>query len=223
MDNIYRSELDIIKQQGYEFEQTWQVVDMFEKKVAEFFGAPYGIAVDSCTHALELSLMIVNQPQVTVTVPVYTYMSVPMMLQHMGQSWQFRDVKWEHFYQLDPLPVIDAAWLWQRNSYRPGTFTCVSFQHKKHLPIGRGGIILTDNLDHYNRLQKLCRDGRDRTRIWANDDITEIGYHYYMTPDDAARGILLFDYLHDKVMEHKNWTDYKALTDYTVFGNSVLI
>jgi hypothetical protein len=64
----------------------------------------------------------------------------------------------------------------------------------------------------------MVRDGRDRELLWVNDDISEIGYHYYMTPEDAARGILLFDEL-SMVAPDKTWTwqDYKPLTEYTVF------
>jgi len=35
---------------------SFEVVSEFEKKVAEFFGSPYAIAVDSCTHGIELCL-----------------------------------------------------------------------------------------------------------------------------------------------------------------------
>lgn len=223
MNSIHRPELDQIKSQGYKFDSTWQVVDTFEKKVAKFFGAPYGVAMDSCTHALELCVRICGKPQQLINVPVYTYMSVPMMLEKLGQPWQFDSIKWDPYYYLDPLPIIDAAYHWQQNTYVAGTLMVISFQYKKHLPIGRGGIVLTDNKNHYDRLQKLCRDGRDRTLAWSNDDITEIGYHYHMTPEDSARGILLFDQLHDKPVDLKNWTDYKPLTEFSVFKHKKVI
>ena len=35
---------------------SFEAVSKFEKKVAEFYGAPYAVAVDCCTHALELCL-----------------------------------------------------------------------------------------------------------------------------------------------------------------------
>lgn len=218
--SITRSELDLLRQAGYEFTQTWQVVDLFEKKVAEFFGAPYGVATDCCSHAIELSLRVLEQPKTQVSIPVHTYMSVPMTVEKIGQPWRFVDIPWENEYRLDPLPIVDAARAWQANSYQQGTLTCLSFQFKKHIPIGRGGMILTDNLEHYNRLQRMVRDGRDRALLWIEDDITEFGYHYYMTPEDAARGILLFDELKlaptDKTW---GWQDYKPLTEFTVFKN----
>jgi dTDP-4-amino-4,6-dideoxygalactose transaminase len=219
-----RTELDQLQAQGYKFDQTWQVVDLFEKKVAEFFGAPYAVATDCCTHALELSIRLLDQPTASVQVPLHTYMSVPMMLEKIRQPWQFVNKPWQDQYYLDPLPVIDSARTWKQNSYISDTLMCLSFQFKKHIPIGRGGMILTDNPTHYNQLQKLVRDGRDRTLLWTEDNVDCIGYHYYMTPEDAARGILLFDQLHavdpGRVW---GWQDYKPLTEFSVFKNHPLV
>jgi dTDP-4-amino-4,6-dideoxygalactose transaminase len=219
-----RTELDQLQAQGYKFDHTWQVVDLFEKKVAEFFGAPYAIATDCCTHALELSLRLLDQPTTAVQVPLHTYMSVPMMLEKIRQPWQFVNKPWQNQYYLDPLPVVDSARVWKQNSYVSDTLMCLSFQFKKHIPIGRGGMILTDNSTHYNQLQKLVRDGRDRTLLWTEDDVECVGYHYYMTPEDAARGILLFDQLHAADSARTwGWQDYKPLTEFSVFKNHPLV
>ena len=40
--------------------------------------------------------------------------------------------------------IIDAAVHWESDSYVPGTYMCISFQFRKHLSLGRGGIILFD-------------------------------------------------------------------------------
>ena len=34
----------------------FNVVTEFEKEISDFFGDPYAVAVDSCTHGIELSL-----------------------------------------------------------------------------------------------------------------------------------------------------------------------
>ena len=34
----------------------FDTVTEFENKIAEFYGAPYAIAIDSCKHGLEISL-----------------------------------------------------------------------------------------------------------------------------------------------------------------------
>ena len=44
----------------------FEIVKKFERSIASFFGAPYAVAVDSCTHGIELSLryMKVNKIKV---------------------------------------------------------------------------------------------------------------------------------------------------------------
>jgi len=39
---------------------SFQAVTDFENKIAKYFGAPYGVAVDCCTHAIELCLRFKN-------------------------------------------------------------------------------------------------------------------------------------------------------------------
>lgn len=219
---IFRTELEQIRSLGYSFEHPWQVVDQFEQKIADFFGAPYAVATDSCTHALELSFLITACRNQTVEVPVHTYMSIPMMLTKIGQPWKFVEKFWNDSYRFDPVDIVDAAFSWQPQSYKAGSLTCISFQQKKHLPIGRGGIILTDNKTHYDRLQRLCRDGRDRKLLQTEDNIQEVGYHYYMTPEDAARGILLFDQYSQQPPVIKSWQNYRVLTEYDVYADHVV-
>ena len=140
-----------------------------------------------------------------------------MMLDKIGISYAFNDNKWSKSYAIEPTNIYDAATLWEPNSYTPGTLACISFQHKKHIPIGRGGMILLDNLTQYRRLQRMSYDGRDRSKNWHNDNVQEIGYHYYMTPDDAARGIILFNHLKDNPAQISTWQDYKDLTTIDYF------
>jgi hypothetical protein len=220
--SIIRNDIEQLSLYDLSFDQSWQVVDHFEKLIAEFFGAPYAVATDCCTHALELSIRLFN-PTATITIPRHTYMSVPMMLNKLGLEYQLDTIHWNHYYQLKPLPVVDAAVCWERNSYIKGILMCLSFQFKKHLPIGRGGIILLDDYEKYVQLQRLVRDGRDRETTQFNSDVTEIGYHYYMTPEDAARGIHLFHQLKDTALKPasflapQGYKDYKDLLEYTVF------
>ena len=44
----------------------FEVVAQFEEKIATFFGAKYGIAIDSCTHGIELCLIHQNVKQISV-------------------------------------------------------------------------------------------------------------------------------------------------------------
>jgi len=51
-----RTEIYSLKKTGYKFKDPWDVVDIFEKKVAKFSGAKYAISVDCCSHGMFLVL-----------------------------------------------------------------------------------------------------------------------------------------------------------------------
>ncbi len=116
---------------------------MFEETVAEYTGAKYAVAVDSCTNALFLCCKAVSAYEITP--PAKTYLSVPMSCIHAGASVKFEDIDWEGMYQLKPYPIYDAAKRFTSNMYIPGTHMCLSFHIKKHPKIGKGGMILTDD------------------------------------------------------------------------------
>ena len=126
-------------------------IEKFEEEICKFFGAPYAVAVDCCTHGLELCLRLNNVEHYSV--PKRTYISVPFLAKKLGISFDWRDEEWRDFYYLGGTNIIDAAVLWRKDSYIPNTFMCVSFQYRKHLSLGRGGIILTDCLDSANKLK----------------------------------------------------------------------
>ena len=56
---------------------SFEVVKEFENKIAEFFGSPYAIAVDCCTHGIELCLRYQNISYINV--PKRTYISIPFL------------------------------------------------------------------------------------------------------------------------------------------------
>ena len=159
----------------------------FEKSVAEFFGSPYAIAVDSCTHGIELCL---RYEQVEyITVPVRTYLSVALLGDKLDIDWDWDDREWQDYYFLGDSHIADAAILWKPGSYVPGSYMCISFQYQKHLSLGRGGMILLDDKQSYEDLVKMSYDGRERGIPWRDQNIKIIGYHYYMTPETAQLGL----------------------------------
>ena len=189
----------------------------FENKLADFFGSQYGIATDCCTHAIELCLRY-NEIK-SVTCPTNTYISIPFTLKKLNIEWHFEDKKWADYYFLGNTNIIDAAVLWRKNCYIKNTFMCISFQYKKHLSLGRGGIILTDDVSAYYDLSKMRYDGRDLAVPWQDQNFTSIGYHYYMTPETAELGLKKFNQAANTLP--KKWTnqDYPNLSKMEVFNN----
>jgi dTDP-4-amino-4,6-dideoxygalactose transaminase len=181
----------------------FHLVRQFEREIARFYGAPYGIATDSCTHAIELCLRYGGFNNVTI--PTHTYISVPMTCNKLGLDWEWKEEQWNDWYLIGNTNIVDAAVLWGPDTYLPGTFMCLSFQYKKHLSLGRGGMILCSDEDAVRALRK-----RDQ-------NISTMGYHYYMTPEVAKMGIDLLN--GRKKFPAKKWShrDYPNLSNMEVF------
>lgn len=165
-------------------------IKQFEEKIAEFFGAPYAVAVDCCTHGIELLLRYKNINKINV--PTRTYISIPMLAYKLGINFSWNNNSWQDYYYLTD-SIIDAAVLWKENSYVKGKYMCISFQFKKHLNLGRGGVILCPSLKDYNDLKKMTYDGRDPDIPWREQNISTVGFHYYMTPETASNGLNKLD------------------------------
>ena len=134
--------------------------------------------------------------------------------------YEWTDEQWTDYYKLNEhfKPIYDAAVLWKKDSYIPGSFMCISFQFKKHLSLGRGGIILCDNKEDYWNLKKMVYDGRHPDIPWREQDIESMGYHYYMTPETAQSGLLQLN--HAIKTPPKQWvvTDWPDLSVMKVFN-----
>ena len=50
----------LLKSQGYEVNDPWDIVDIFEKKLAKFAGSKYAVSVDNCTDGMFLCLKYLN-------------------------------------------------------------------------------------------------------------------------------------------------------------------
>ncbi len=91
---------------------------------------------------------------------------------------------------------------------------CLSFQYQKHLSLGRGGMILTDDNNARDELKLMSYDGRVPDIPWREQNIKSTGYHYYMTPETAQLGL---DKLPDairtkpKKWEIEDWPDLQKM------------
>jgi dTDP-4-amino-4,6-dideoxygalactose transaminase len=197
---------------------SFEIISEFEKSIAEFFGSPYAVAVDSCTHGIELCLRYTKETKINV--PKRTYLSVPFLAEKMGLEREWRDEDWEDYYTLNygDKRIIDAAVLWRKDSYIPNTFMCLSFQYQKHLSLGRGGIILLDNEEDFIALKKMSYDGRLPNIPWREQNIDTIGYHYYMTPETAKLGLEKLKQAIETTPRKWTVTDWPDLTEMKIFN-----
>jgi hypothetical protein len=133
----------------------------------------------------------------------------------LNLDWTFVNAEWVGYYFLGGTRIIDGAVNFAKDSYLPGQFMCLSFQHKKMLSLGRGGAILCPTEQDYEILKQMAYDGRTNDKPWAEQNIKQIGYHYYMTPETAQLGIEKLK----TVNPDKLWTseDYPYLPAMEVF------
>lgn len=190
----------------------FETVRNFERRMAEYTGARYAVAVDSCTNALFLCCVYMKVE--IVFIPKRTYLSVPQSIIHAGGKPVFEDRLWRGVYQLEPYPIWDAAKRLTRGMYQKGQFMCLSFHIKKHLPIGKGGMILTDSPEAVEWFKRARYEGRGEL-FYKEDDLTMLGWNMYMTPEQAARGLYLMQNYEDNVPDQLEV--YRDLTEFTIF------
>jgi len=173
----------------------YQIVKDFEQAVADYAGSKYAVAVDSCTNAILLCCKYLNVD--TVYLPKKTYVGVAYSVIHAGGKVEFVDYEWRGFYVLTPYSIVDSARQFRRWMYMPRTLYCLSFHWSKHIPIGRGGMILTDSLCAADWLRKARFDGRTEGVPCKEDTFDVPGYHFYLMPELAARGLMLMQNVKD--------------------------
>lgn len=197
----------------------YKVVQMFEQDVAAYTGAKYAIAVDSCTDALFLCCRYKDVE--FVEIPSKTYLSVPQAIVQAGGQVLFNAYRndWQGMYELKPYSIYDAAKRFTSGMYMPNTLMCLSFHIKKHLNIGKGGMILTDDVEAVQWFKKARYEGRGE-QLYHTDDLNSMGWNMYMTPEQAVRGLMLMQNIplvNDDLIEQGG---YKDLTEYTLFKNA---
>jgi len=180
----------------------YKVVSDFENAMAEFTNAPFAVAVESCSAAIFLCLQYYKanckDPAglPIVNIPKHTYPSVAASAVNSGFPIYFINLDWQKrgWYEMLPVGIVDSAKRIAKNMYDEpylnGNFVCLSFHAKKVLPIGRGGMILTDSKPAYDWLKLMRFDGRHECGL-ENDTLMMPGWNMYMTPDQAARGLML--------------------------------
>lgn len=171
----------------------------FEDKLSEYTGAKYVVAVDSLSNALFLSLTYEGIKGKDIEIPCRTYPSVPCEIIHAGGTVKFRKVDGKTLkgsYQLKPTKIWDSALTFTSDMYKPNTHMCISFTGPfKHLKLGKGGAILTDDENAYKWFKKARFSGRDECNYHIDDfDVNPVvGWNFYMMPEIATRGLLLMN------------------------------
>lgn len=196
----------------------FKIVSDFEETIADYTDAKYAVATDSCTNAIFLCCKYLRVKEVTI--PSKTYISPAMSILHAGGDLIIDTKKeWSGIYQLEPYPIYDAAKRLTSGMYIKDSFMCLSFHIKKHLKLGKGGMILTDDITARDWLKKASYEGRSREKGIHEDDITFAGWNMYMTPQTAANGLAMMQNYPDHVPDLPN--NYRDLTTFKIFENCI--
>ena len=221
---MYESLENVIPQlekEGFNIQDPWDVVDAFEEKIAKYAGSKYAVSCDNCTNAMFMSLKYLNA-QGIITLPKCTYLSVPALVIHAGCKIKFEDFEWSGVYKLNPYPVIDGATRFTRGMYIPDTFHCLSFHIRKILPICKGGMILTDDSKAADWFRLARYEGRNnRVPHDSINDLDILGWNFYMPPEQAAKGILLFNKVGNNNEDCGGSWKYKDLSHYSSWSNHI--
>ena len=187
----------------------FEKITEFERALAQFTGAPYAVMTDCCTHAIELCLRYHQHTRVLF--PAHTYLSIPMTMHKLGISYELTDKPWIGEYQFIGTRIWDSARLLKEGMYRSGQLQCLSFGYGKPLEIGRGGAVLTDDLEVYNTLKHQCYDGRDLSiSPWEDQKTFKVGYHYKPTIEEAVIGLEKLP-LVDQIPKYYQYPDLREI------------
>lgn len=160
----------------------------FEEVLSEYTGAPYVVATDGCTHAIELVMRWYNIKQVEFT--AFTYLSIPQTMINLGIAYTLTDEEWTGEYQFHGTNIWDSARRLEPGMYRTGQVQCLSFGNGKPMTLGKVGAILLDDPTAHHHLSRTRSDGRDLAiSPWIEQKIFSPGWHYCPTLEDCQRGI----------------------------------
>jgi dTDP-4-amino-4,6-dideoxygalactose transaminase len=180
----------------------------FESALAEYTGAPYVVVTDGCTHALELCFRYDNIKHTRFT--AYTYLSVPMLMYHLGIRFELTNEQWIGEYSFLNTRIWDSARRLERGMYRPGQMQCLSFGWTKPLQLGKAGAILLDDYAAYKKFSRQRSDGRDLHIPWETETNLILGYHYCPTLELCSKGIELLPLIPNPIT-HQTYPDCRQI------------
>lgn len=201
----------------------YRPIEDFETALQNYTGAPFAITVDNCSNAMFLALMYEGIKGKEITIPAHTYMSTPAAIIHAGGKVAFDPSMNEPngylkgAYPLKGSKTFDSALtftkgMWSR--FPKGSFVCLSFSGpRKHLKLGKGGAILTDD-PRAMEWFKLARYSGRHAVSHETDTFAFPGWNFYLLPELAARANVL-------MMDQKDNPDlcfyYQDLSNYDIY------
>jgi len=207
-----------------------KITEDFEKKLCDYTGSPYAVALDNMSNALFLSLYFEKNIKKSIKedyiiIPSRTYPSVPCEIIHAGLKVKFENTNEKMLkgaYQLKNSNVWDSALRFTADMYIPNSYMCISFTGPyKILKLSKGGAILTDDIEAVKWFKRARFSGR-RECSYHEDNFDMLGWNFYMMPELAARGLLLMSGFYNSDNTKKHIEDlelpYPDLSNFKIYS-----
>ena len=189
------------------------VVEEFEKTIADYVGAKYACSINSATNAIFLSMLNKN---VTVDLPSMIPPVVANALVTSGNKINFVDnVEWVGdsyvLHQFDDYKIVDSAQKLEENQFEkecnPEDLMLFSFYPTKPLGGSDGGMIVTDDYEKYRWFKSAVLNGMSFADNNWERKISFAGYKMYMNSIQAQICLNNFKTFKEKMSSLRNLVD----------------
>ena len=189
------------------------VVEEFEKTIADYVGAKYACSINSATNAIFLSMLNKN---VTVDLPSMIPPVVANALVTSGNKINFVDnVEWVGdsyvLHQFDDYKIVDSAQKLEENQFEKECnsedLMFFSFYPTKPLGGSDGGIIVTDDYEKYRWFKSAVLNGMSYANNNWERKISFPGYKMYMNSIQAQICLNNFKTFEEKMSSLQNLVD----------------
>lgn len=148
-------------------------VQELEEKWAEFTGAKYAVALNSCTAALDIACRIIDLPE-EVTVSAFTFVSSALAPLNAGHKIKFVDIdektlctKKADIQVLYAGNIAGSGKIYDMahcgGAKHKGKIACWSFHAVKNLPAGDGGMLTMNSKRLYERAKAMAWCGINKS------------------------------------------------------------
>lgn len=186
------------------------VVEKFEKTIADYVGAKYACSINSATNAIFLSMLDKN---VTVDLPSMIPPVVANALMTSGNKINFVDnVEWVGdsyvLHQFDDYKIVDSAQKLEENQFEkecnPEDLMFFSFYPTKPLGGSDGGMIVTDDYEKYRWFKSAVLNGMSYANNNWERKVSFPGYKMYMNSIQAQICLNNFKIFEEKMSSLQN-------------------
>ena len=189
------------------------VVEEFEKTIANYVGAKYACSINSATNAIFLSLL---NKDVVVNLPSMIPPVVANAVVTSGNTINFvDDTEWVGdsyiLHKFDDYKIVDSAQKLEENQFEkecnPEDLMLFSFYPTKPLGGSDGGMIVTDDYEKYKWFKSAVLNGMSYAHNNWERKISFPGYKMYMNSIQAQICLNNFKTFEEKMSSLQNLVD----------------